>query len=394
MKKDIFGDDIENKETEDFASLFANSTKNLSTKLKVGDRITAAEILSIGKEESFIATGAVQDGIIDTRELLDENKQLAYKMGDRIDVFVTHFKNGEIRLSKKSGNKGLAGELEDAFDHMLPVEGRVSEVVNGGVRVVIMGKTAFCPISQLDLKYVEDPKTYLNQKFEFMITKLDNRDVVVSRKKLLEQQKEENIWAFKDNHKIGDVVTVKAQRLEKFGVFVEIEPQVEGLVHISELGWSRLQDPSEVVKVGDSFQAKIIKMEEEKGRLKISLSRKQAEQDPWEDVVKKYQLGSIHTGTVTRKEGYGFFVQLEPGVTGLMPKSSWKDHLEPQQFDNKKLGEKVTVQVREINKADKRISLAPPQDGVDNSWQEFDSSKSQNLGTLADQFKGLFEKKK
>lgn len=393
MKKDIFGDDIESSVT-DFGKMLDGAEKSIGSKFKVGDKLSAVEILTIGKDDSFVSLGVTKDAVIETRELMDENKNLKYKVGDRIDVYVTLFRDGEIRVSKKKGTKGEASELEDAFDHMLPVEGRVSEVVNGGVSVVIMGKTTFCPISQLDIKFVEDPKEYLNKKFDFLITKMEGRNVVVSRKKLLSQQKEENIWAFRDDHKVGDIVSGEITRLEKFGAFIQIAPQVDALIHISELGWSRIQNPAEAVKIGDHLQVKIIKMEEVDGKLKISASRKQAEQDPWNEVKDKFYVGSIHSGVVVRKESYGYFVQLEAGVVGLMPKSSWKDEMDQQKFDNIKLQDKVTVQVKEVNMIEKRISLSPPVGTEDSSWREFSAQNKSNLGTLADQFNVLFEKKK
>jgi small subunit ribosomal protein S1 len=171
--KDIFGDEIKKEDRNEFTELLAQSEKSISKKLTVGEKITAAEILSIGKDESYVATGTTVDALLLTKELYDETGKLAYKVGDRIDVFVTQLKKGDIHVSRKNTGATEADSLEDAFDCMLPVEGRVSEVCNGGFRIVLMGKTAFCPISQLDAKPITDQQSYVGRKFEFLITKYE-----------------------------------------------------------------------------------------------------------------------------------------------------------------------------------------------------------------------------
>ena len=287
-KKDIFGDDVpEQKNEASFEELFAQSNKNLDRKLRVGDEVKG-EILSIGKEETYVSTGTPSDGLVLTKDLWDENKHVKYNVGDTIDLVVTAIRNGEIRLSKRGSLAASTDSLEDAFDMELPIEGRVTELVNGGLRVNVAGKTAFCPISQIDTKFVQDATEYVGKKFEFMITQFDKkgRNIVVSRRKILELQKAESEGAFMQLHKTGDIMSGKVTRLERFGAFVELEGGVEGLVHISELGWSRITDPSEVVTSGQSISVKLLKVEEIDGKLKISLSLKQAdgEGNPWNSV--------------------------------------------------------------------------------------------------------------
>lgn len=357
-KKDIFGDDIE--ETKDLASfeeLFAQSDKGMDRRLSVGDFVQG-EILSIGKEETFVSTGTPVDGMMYTRDLLDENKQVKYKVGDVIDCVVTAMKGGEVRLTKKGSLAATTDSLEDAFDMELPVEGRVTETCNGGFRVNIQGKTAFCPISQIDLKFVQDANEYVDRKFEFMITQLDpkGRNIVVSRRRLLELQRAENEGTFMLKHQPGALLEGKIVRLERFGAFVELEPGIEGLVHVSELSWSRVNDPHEVVAVGQSCTVKLLKTEEIDGKLKISLSLKQAdgEGNPWMTVPQKFPVGTVVKGKVEKKEAYGLFVNIAPGVTGLLPKSKWRDSVDASQFENKKRGDDVTVQVDQILLCDEK----------------------------------------
>lgn len=394
-KKDLFGDDVNPKSQSDFASLFEQSLGNVGNKLSVGSTFTA-EILSISKEEAFVSTSTTQDAMILVSELQDENKELKYKVGDRIDVVVVKVKGGEIRVTKAGSKKANSDldSLEDAFDMELAVEGRVTEVCNGGFRVLIQNKTAFCPVSQMDYK-VQDHQSYVNKKFEFLITQFDpkGRNVVVSRRRLLDMQKVENEGAFLDTVKVGDIFTGTVTRLEKFGAFVSLSSGVEGLVHISEIGWSRLQDASEVLSVGQSVTVKLIRMEEVDGKLKISLSIKQAggEGDPWMMVTQKFPVGSRHTGIVEKKEVYGLFVNIAPGITGLLPKSKWRDSMDHQKYETRKKGDSLEIQVDEILFEQKKISLGIPSEVDDQTWKNI-SMKSgfvnnSGLGGLAELMK-------
>ena len=390
-KKDIFGDEVDSKKSfEDFEALFAASEQGLKTRVSVGDQIRG-EILSIGKEESFVSTGTPVDGLIFTKDLLDENKEVKYHVGDMIDVVVISAKGGEIRLAKKGSKNASTDSLEDAFDMELPVTGTVTEAVNGGLRVNIQGKTAFCPISQIDSKFVQDTAEYIGRKFDFLITQMDKRNMVVSRRKLLDLQKAEHEGVFMEKHKAGDVLEGRITRLEKFGAFVELEAGVEGLVHLSELTWSRVHSPQEVVSAGQAVTVKLLKIEEVDGRLKVSLSMKQADGDgnPWNSVPAKFPVGTVVNGKVEKKETYGLFVNIAPGVTGLLPKSKWRDHVDGAQFENKKRGDEIVVQVDEIKFEEKKISLGVPGAGEDHSWRSHQPTSGSGFGSLGDALKGL-----
>lgn len=396
-KKDIFGDDIpETKDLASFEELFAQSEKGLKTRLSVGDQIHG-EILTIGKEEAFVSTGTPVDGVILTKDLFDENKEVKYKVGDYIDCVVTAIKGGEVRLSKKGSMNATTDSLEDAFDMELPVEGRVTETCNGGFRVNIQGKTAFCPISQIDSRFVQDANEYVGKKFDFLVTQLDpkGRNIVVSRRRLLELQKAEHEGAFMLKHQPGALLEGKIIRLERFGAFVELEAGIEGLIHVSELSWSRIHDPKEVVMVGQPVTVKLLKTEEVDGKLKISLSLKQAdgEGNPWLQVPQKFPVGTVVQGKVEKKEVYGLFVNIAPGVTGLLPKSKWRDSVDATQYENKKRGDDVTVQVDQILFEEKKISLGLPGEIEDTSWKSHSAAAS-GLGAMAEALKGLNLKNK
>lgn len=391
-KRDVFGDEIDKKSATDFSSLFENSLGGVGKKLNTGDSFIG-EILSIGKEEAFVSTSTPNDAMILTSELYDENKELKYKVGDSIEVVVVKTKGGEIRVGRKGSKKSNSDldSLEDAFDMELPVEGRVTEVCNGGFKVAVENKSAFCPVSQMDYKVV-DQQSYVGKKFDFIITKLESRNIVVSRRKLLDLQKVENEGLFMDSAQSGDIFSGKVTRIEKFGAFVQLESGVEGLVHISEVGWSRLGDPSEVLSVGQTVSVKLLKSEEVDGRLKVSLSIKQAggEADPWTLVSHKFPIGTAHKGIVEKKETYGLFVNIAPGVTGLLPKSKWRDSVDHQMYETKKKGDSLQVQIDEILMDQKKISLGLPTEAEDVSWKSANTKSgfsNSSLSGLADLMK-------
>ena len=392
-KKDLFGDDVEAQDNNDFAAMFEQSLQSADRRLKVGDKLKG-EILSMQKEEAFISTGTPNDAVILLKDLLDKDGKNPFKTGDIIEVVVTKVRDDEVRVTRKGSTTASADleSLEDAFDMELPVEGRVIEAVKGGFRVQVQGKMAFCPVSQMDSRFVSDSSEYIGKKFEFIVTQFESggRNIVVSRRKLLDLQKVENEGSFLRERKAGDVLQGKISRLEKFGAFVQLTDGVEGLVHISELAWGRVKDPSEVVQVGQDVQVKVLRLEEEGDRLKISLSLKQGggESDPWLSMQEKFPVGTIVEGVVDKREGFGLFVTLAPGVTGLLPKSKWRDTLEASTYEGKKKGERIKVAIDEVRLDDRRISLGLPSEAEDQSWRAHSGGgKSGGLGTFADLLK-------
>jgi len=397
-------DDEQNSSSADFASLLRASESGFTETLRVGDRLIG-ELISIGKEEAFVSLSKMnrdgsRDGALPLSELKSDDGQFKYKVGDRIEVQVVRLKQGEILLKRAGSTQANEDveNLEDAFDLELPVEGRVSEVVKGGYRVQIMGKTAFCPISQIDLRVSSEPEAYLNQKFEFIITQFENagRNIVVSRRRVLELKRAESEGEFLLTAKPGDIFSGRITRIERYGAFVKLNNQMEGLIPVSELAWGRVQNPAEIVHIGQEVQVALLQAIEEGDRLKISFSLKQAggEGDPWISTTEKFPVGSIVEGVIERKETYGLFVSLRPGVTGLMPRSKWRDRIDASSFENRKKGEKLVVQVDEISVEDKRITLAPPDEMRDESWRQHASARSgvtgtKGLGTMADLFKDL-----
>ena len=403
-KPDLFGDESASgapgsgPNRDDFAALFEQSM-NPARRLRVGDAFKG-EILSIGKEHAFVSTGTPIDGSLPTIELASaKDPDAKYAVGDVIEVRVVRVNETEILLRRTDSLSSAAEveSLEDAFDLELPVEGRVSEPVKGGVRVMLGGKTAFCPISQLDLRRVENTQDYVGKKFEFIVTQFENggRNIVVSRRKVLELQRAEGEGAFLETAKPGQIFHGRITRIEKFGAFVQLAGGVEGLIPISEIAWGRVGDPRDVVSIGQEVDVALLRATEEDGRLRVSLSLKQAggEGDPWTRVEQDFPVGRVVEGTVERKEAYGLFVRISPVIVGLLPRSKWRDRVDGAQFENRKKGDKLSVQVDEIKADEKRISLTPPEDRDDGAWR-LHSTKTGGFGTLGDLLSAVRPQKK
>ncbi|MFI5349668.1 MAG: S1 RNA-binding domain-containing protein [Elusimicrobiota bacterium] len=386
---------------EDFSALLGASLEASETPISTGDR-ARAEILAVGREEVRVALGPGREGVVATADFLDADGRVAVKAGDAVDLFVISIRPGEIRLSKNPTDKNLAEDLKEAFERRAPIEGRVIEVCKGGFRVSVKGKTAFCPISQMDTKRTETGAEFVGKTFAFGITEFseDGRNIVVSRRKLLEEEQGRAANAFLEANPDGAVATGTVVRLEKFGAFVELVPGVEGLAHVSELAWSRIESPAEILTVGQSLSVKILKSETVDGRLKISLSLKQVTErparpaapavvDPWT----KYAAGQVLTGKITRKEVYGLFIQLEPGVVGLLHQSKTSENSEFH-LAKQKVGEEIQVQVAEVKLGERRISLELPRDPGENDWKEHLQSGDAAPGGLGEALRAALEKKK
>ena len=375
-----------------FAELFESYTTD-SAELHVGDQIKG-KVISIGSDDVFINTGTKTDGVVAKKELLDDKGNLNFKVGDPIELYVTSVDESEIRLSKSISGKGAdLYLLKDAHIKQIPVEGKVTEQCKGGFRVDIMKKTAFCPISQIDIKYADTPEAYVGSTFDFLVTKFEEKgkNLVVSRRELLKKQFAVVREKFLHRVKIGDVFEGKITKIMPFGVFVELEAGIEGMVHISELSWSRSEHPDEIVKRNEILKVKIldIQIDEKKPEnTKISLSAKQAMENPWESVSSRFRVGEKISGKVSRITDFGAFVEISPGVDGLVHISEMsytRRILRPE--DVVSAGETVSVMIKDIDLGKKRISLSI-KDAEGDPWINIENKYSPGQ-TL----KGTIEKK-
>ena len=346
---------------ENFEAMLDAYTGSMSETLRVGDKVKGA-VISITADSVFIDTGTKIDGVAERAELLNDEGELTVAEGDEVELFVVAVSATEIRLSKAVGGAGSISMLEDAFNGNLPVEGRVMATRKGGFDIEVLKRRAFCPVSQIDARFVENAEEYVGQTFQFQIIKFEQngRNVVVSRRALLEREIEEKREEFLKDVKEGDQLDGTVSRLAAFGAFVELAQGVEGLVHLSELSWSRVSAADEAVSPGDTIRVKILGMEtDKKGQLRISLSAKQVQENPWNRVEAELKEGEVMEGKVVRLAQFGAFVELLPGVDGLVHVSemSYAKRVHKPE-DMVAVGDKVSVKIKGIDFGQQRISLS------------------------------------
>ena len=320
--------------TEDFAAMF-----EASTKAKRHERGQAVEgrIVAIGPEVAFVDVGGKGEATIDIDELKDPDGQLEVAVGDRVQAIVVSTAGGLVLSRRLARNAATARQLEDAFHSGLPVEGKVERAVKGGYEVRIARQRAFCPASQIDTARTE-PSIHEGRVYEFRIVeyKEGGRNLVVSRRALLEEAQRANAAEIRRSVVEGAVLNGRVASVRDFGAFVDLGGGVQGLLHVSEMGWSRVSDTAEVVKPGDEITVKVLRVDDDKQ--KISLGLKQLTADPWSRVHETYAIGDVYTGRVTRLAEFGAFVELEPGVEALAHVSTfaptgraagWQDAIAP-----------------------------------------------------------------
>jgi small subunit ribosomal protein S1 len=338
----------------------------------VGDRV-GGRVIAIGPDTIYLDTGTKIDAVAEKAEFIDADGNLPFSVGDRMDLFVVGRKEGEIRLSRALSGVGGQALLQEAQRAGLPVEGRVSATCKGGFHVELLQRKAFCPISQIDLQPVENPEEYVGRSFSFLVTQIDpaGRNVVVSRRRLLQREAEVALQRFLESARPGDLLEGRVTRLQPFGAFVEIAPGIEGLIHVSELGWSRVDHPESILAAGDRVQVKLLSVQPgaKPGQMRISLSLKQVSVDPWEREELPVRTGDKVTGRVTRCAPFGAFVELAPGIEGLIHLSELSYLKRVNRAEEVvQPGESVLVQIKEIDRARRRIALSLRDAGGD-PWE-------------------------
>jgi small subunit ribosomal protein S1 len=479
-------DNFENEDNqeESFAELFEQYSAGINQDINQGDRIEG-EIISIGASTVYVDTGTKSDGVVDKSELLDEHGECPYKVGDKIGLYVVSVTESEVILSKALSGSGEDHVLKEAHASRTPVEGKVKEVIKGGFHIDISGKRAFCPISQIDAAYVDKPEDYVGETFHFFITRYEERgrNIVVSRRDYLNVDIQKKKDEFFETLEEGMTCEARITKLMPFGAFAELIQGVEGMIHISELSWSRVEKAEEVVRPGDqvmvkvlsikateegknpkiglsikqisadpwelagsrfhagdqltgkvvrcapfgafvelapgteglvhvsemSYTKRILKPEDEVSvgdvvqvvvkdvdtlKKRISLSMKDAHGDPWSGITLKYPVGRPAKGTVERREPFGIFINLEPGVTGLLPKSKISQSGETSDIDKLKTGDTITLCVESVDEEKRRISLDLVKNDTQEDWKTFAPSDRKNLGTMGELLQQAMKKKK
>lgn len=357
-------------EVESFAALFEES---LSRKeMRIGELITA-EVMRIDDNFVVVNAGLKSESYVPAEEFRDDRGELEVKPGDFVTVAIEALEDGygETRLSRDKAKRLAAWlSLEDALEKATIVSGMVSGKVKGGLTVMINGIRAFLPGSLVDTRPVKDTTPYENKEMEFKVIKLDRKrnNVVVSRRAVLEaSQGEERVKLLENLHE-GATVKGIVKNITDYGAFVDLGG-IDGLLHITDLAWRRVKHPSEMLNVGDEVTAKVLKFDQEKNR--VSLGMKQLGEDPWVGLARRYPPQTRLFGKVSNLTDYGAFVEIEPGIEGLV-------HVSEMDWTNKnvhpskvvQLGDEVEVMVLEIDEERRRISLGMKQ-CMSNPWDDF-----------------------
>ncbi len=306
--------------TENFADLFEQSTVS-KQKIHYGMKVNA-KIVGMDESSVFVDIGAKTDGYVEKAELIDTDGNFNYKIGDYLELYIVTNKESELKLSRALSGDGSYNVIKDAFERKITVSGKVKSVNKGGFDVTVMGKRAFCPISQMDVKKIENAEQYVGSVFNFKVSDFEEekKNIVLSRRPILEAEQKEAIDKLIANLKEVDVISGKVTKVSEIGAFIDLGSRLEGMIHVSELAWTRVAHASEVVKPGDIVTAKVLKVEHAEGKRypRISLSLKQLSLHPWESVAARVKQGDIINGRVTRCADFGAFVELFPGVEGLV----------------------------------------------------------------------------
>ena len=347
---------------EDFATMFEASLK--ARRFERGQTIEGT-IVAFGQDVAFVSVGGKSEAQIDLAELKDDDGDIEVAVGDRIHAVVVSTSGG-VTLSRKGvRNAATQRELENTFEAGLAVEGKVESVNKGGYEVRIARERAFCPLSQIDIARTVDPAVHIGKTYAFRIIEYKDggKSIVVSRRKLLEEEQQANAAAVRTSIVPGAVLPGRVVSVRDFGAFVDLGGGIQGLLHVSEMSWSRATTPGEMVASGDQITVKVLRVDEGTG--KISLGLKQLQDDPWSNVGAGYAVGQVRSGRVTRLADFGAFVELEPGIEGLAHASTFPPTGRPNDWAKSvPVGTTATFEILSIDPAQKRIGVALVQEGA------------------------------
>ncbi|HET7850440.1 MAG TPA: 30S ribosomal protein S1 [Pseudolabrys sp.] len=355
---------------EDFAKMLEESFSHGSPQ---EGTVVQGKVVGIEKDMAVIDVGAKTEGRVAMREFAAPGRQSDIKVGDTVEVYLERVENalGEAVLSRdKARREESWGKLEKAFNANEKVSGVIFNQVKGGFTVDLDGAVAFLPRSQVDIRPIRDVTPLMNVPQPFQILKMDRRrgNIVVSRRTVLEETRAEQRQELVQNLEEGQVIDGVVKNITDYGAFVDLGG-IDGLLHVTDIAWRRVNHPTEVLNIGQQVKVKIIKINHETHR--ISLGMKQLLDDPWQGIEGKFPVGARFKGRVTNITDYGAFVELEPGIEGLIHVSemSWtKKNVHPGKIVS--TSQEVEVQVLEVDPVKRRISLGLKQT-MRNPWEVF-----------------------
>lgn len=365
----------EQPEAQSFAEMFEVSAKSeggMPRRLqpKIGDKVKA-KIFQLGADTAFLTLGGKSEAMIDLGELKDEEGILRLGVGDEVEAHVVETGARGIILSRKL-SKGAASMsmLAEARNSGMPVEGLVLAVNKGGLEVAVGDVRAFCPSRQVDVRFVEKLDGYVGEKLLFRVTEVKERNVVLSRRAILEEEQKGKAAELRKTLQVGAVLKGKVVGVQAFGAFVDLGG-LEGMIPVSEMSHLRVGHPSEIVKIGDDVEVAVVRMDEAdpnspdkaKRKERISLSMRQLLEDPWTAALEKYKEGVRAKGKVVRIKDFGAFVELEAGIDGLIHISAMSERRIAHPRDAVKVGDEIEVVVEKVDPAEHKIGLRLVKDG-------------------------------
>lgn len=355
---------------DSFAALFEESLAR--QEMRSGEVITA-EVVAIDSDHVTVNAGLKSESVIDAAEFLNDRGEMEVQVGDFVKVCIESLEDGygSTKLSREKAKRLAAWiDLEEAMNEARVIKGQVNGRVKGGLTVMVNGIRAFLPGSLVDLRPVKDTTPFENKEWDFKVIKLDRKrnNVVVSRRAVLEDSMGADREALMGSLKEGAIVKGVVKNITDYGAFVDLGG-IDGLLHITDLAWRRVKHPSEVLTVGEEVEAKILKFDQEKNR--VSLGIKQMGDDPWVALTRRYPVSTRLFGKVSNLTDYGAFVEIEPGIEGLV-------HVSEMDWTNKnihpgkiaQLGDEVEVMILEIDEDRRRLSLGMKQ-CQPNPWDDF-----------------------
>ncbi len=364
--------------TESFAELFEASQANLA-KLKPG-AIVIGTVVDVRGDVVIINAGLKSEGIVPIEQFRNDAGEIDVGVGDEVKVALDSIENGfgETVLSREKAKRAMVwDELEEALEKNETITGRISGKVKGGFTVDIKDVRAFLPGSLVDVRPVRDPGYLEGKELEFKLIKLDRKrnNVVVSRRAVVESEHSEEREQLMDKLQEGVVLKGVVKNLTDYGAFVDLGG-IDGLLHITDMAWKRVRHPSEVVEVGQELDVRVLKYDRERNR--VSLGLKQLGEDPWDNIARRYPANSRVFGKVSNVTDYGAFVEIEPGVEGLV-------HVSEMDWTNKnvnpskvvQVGDEVEVMVLDVDEERRRISLGMKQVAA-NPWETFAATHKKN----------------
>jgi small subunit ribosomal protein S1 len=308
------------EQEEDFATMFEASVK--ARQVARGQTIEGT-VVGFGANVAFVDVGGKSEAEIDLAELKDADGDVEVSVGDRITAMVVSTSGGIVLSRTGVRSRATQREIEDAFQAGLAVEGKVESVTKAGYDVRIARERAFCPFSQIDVVRTTDPAVHVGHVYPFRVIEYSEggKNIVVSRRKHLEDQQRAVAAEVRQSIVPGAVITGRVASVTAFGAFVDLGGGIQGLLHVSEMGWSRVANPNEMVAPGDEITVKVLRVDE--ATQKIALGLKQLQNDPWITVASTYEVGQVRSGRVTRVAEFGAFVELEPGIEALAHASTF-----------------------------------------------------------------------